>query len=153
VPSPKVATYDLQPEMSAFDVTRGLDEAIRSGTYTLLVCNLANGDMVGHTGDLSASVAACQVLDECVRQISEATLAAGGALLLTADHGNCECMRDAAGNPHTAHTTNLVPALIVAEGFEGRQLREGGALCDVAPTLLKLWGLDQPEAMDGASLF
>jgi 2,3-bisphosphoglycerate-independent phosphoglycerate mutase len=153
VPSPKVATYDLQPEMSAFDVTRGLTTAIRSGEYKLLVCNLANGDMVGHTGDLSASVAACNVLDECVRQIAEATLEKGGALLLTADHGNCECMRDPEGNPHTAHTTNLVPALLVAEGFEGRQLREGGALCDIAPTLLKLWDVPQPSVMDGRSLF
>jgi 2,3-bisphosphoglycerate-independent phosphoglycerate mutase len=153
VQSPKVATYDLQPEMSAFDVTRGLTAAIASGDYRLCVCNLANGDMVGHTGDLSATVGACQVLDECIRQVAEATLAAGGALLITADHGNCECMRDEQGNPHTAHTTNLVPAVIVAEGFAARQLRVGGALCDVAPTLLKLMDLAQPVEMEGVSLF
>jgi 2,3-bisphosphoglycerate-independent phosphoglycerate mutase len=153
VPSPKVATYDQKPEMSALDVTRGLIEAIRSGAYKLCVCNLANGDMVGHTGLLNAAVEACEVLDACIRELAEATLAAGGALLITADHGNCECMRDEQGNPHTAHTTNVVPAVLVADGFESRQLHAGGALCDVAPTLLKLMGLDQPAEMDGKSLF
>jgi 2,3-bisphosphoglycerate-independent phosphoglycerate mutase len=153
VPSPKVATYDLKPEMSALDVTRGLTEAIRSGDYRLCVCNLANGDMVGHTGLLNAAVEACEVLDACIRDLAEATLAAGGALLITADHGNCECMRDEQGNPHTAHTTNVVPAVLVADGFENRQLRAGGALCDVAPTLLKLMGLEQPAEMEGKSLF
>jgi len=153
VPSQKVATYDLMPEMSCPQVTRGLAQAIRGGQHRLLVCNLANGDMVGHTGFLDATVAACSVLDESIREIAEATLAMGGALFITADHGNCECMRDEAGNPHTAHTLNPVPAVIVAKGFEARQLRAGGALCDVAPTLLKLLGVDQPAAMDGASLF
>jgi 2,3-bisphosphoglycerate-independent phosphoglycerate mutase len=153
VPSPKVATYDQKPEMSALDVTRGLAEAIRSGVYRLCVCNLANGDMVGHTGLLGAAVEACEVLDACIRDLAEATLEKGGALLITADHGNCECMRDEQGDPHTAHTTNVVPAVLVAEGFESRQLRAGGALCDVAPTLMKLMGLEQPPEMDGKSLF
>ena len=153
VPSPKVATYDLMPEMSCLAVTRGLVKSIRSGQFRLLVCNLANGDMVGHTGDLGATVQACAVLDESLREIAEATLAMDGALLVTADHGNCECMRDEAGNPHTAHTLNPVPVLIVAKGFEAKQLRAGGALCDVAPTLLKLFGIEQPEAMDGKALF
>ncbi|HJW32007.1 MAG TPA: 2,3-bisphosphoglycerate-independent phosphoglycerate mutase, partial [Holophagaceae bacterium] len=153
VPSPKVATYDLQPEMSAAEVTGGLVKAIHSGQYQLLVCNLANGDMVGHTGDLAATTTACQVLDGCIAQIAAATLAKGGALLLTADHGNCECMRDEAGNPHTAHTLNPVPGLIVAPGFEQKQLRSGGTLADVAPTLLKLMGLAQPAEMEGVSLF
>lgn len=152
VPSPKVATYDLQPEMSAHGVIRGYVEAIRSGTYRMLVCNLANPDMVGHTGDLNAAASACAIVDDGIRQIAEAVLAMDGALLITADHGNCECMRDEKGNPHTAHTTNPVPAVIIAKGFEGRQLRAGGALCDVAPTLLELMGLEQPAEMDGVSL-
>ncbi|BDU74446.1 2,3-bisphosphoglycerate-independent phosphoglycerate mutase [Mesoterricola silvestris] len=153
VPSPKVATYELQPEMSAHEVVRGLVKAIEAGRHRLLVCNLANPDMVGHTGDLNATSAACAVVDDAIRQIADATLARDGALLITADHGNCECMRDEKGNPHTAHTTNPVPAVLVARGFEARQLRAGGALCDVAPTLLKLLGMEQPAEMDGTSLF
>jgi 2,3-bisphosphoglycerate-independent phosphoglycerate mutase len=153
VPSPKVATYELQPEMSAHEVVRGLVKAIDGGAYRLLVCNLANPDMVGHTGDLSAAAMACAVVDDAIRQIAAATLAKGGALFITADHGNCECMRDEKGNPHTAHTLNPVPAVLVAEGFEARQLRAGGVLADVAPTLLKLMGVAQPEEMDGASLY
>jgi 2,3-bisphosphoglycerate-independent phosphoglycerate mutase len=153
VPSPKVATYELQPEMSAHEVVRGLLRAIEGGDYRLLVCNLANPDMVGHTGDLSAAASACAVVDDAIRQIAAVTLAQGGALLVTADHGNCECMRDEKGNPHTAHTTNPVPAVLVAKGFEQTQLRAGGALADVAPTLLKLLGIEQPAEMDGISLF
>jgi 2,3-bisphosphoglycerate-independent phosphoglycerate mutase len=153
VPSPKVATYELQPEMSAHEVVRGLVKAIQGGEYKLLVCNLANPDMVGHTGDLSATAAACAVVDDAIRQIADATLAKNGALLITADHGNCECMRDEKGNPHTAHTMNPVPAVLVARGFEATQLRAGGALSDVAPTLLKLMGMEQPAEMDGTSLF
>jgi 2,3-bisphosphoglycerate-independent phosphoglycerate mutase len=152
VPSSKVATYDLKPEMSCHDVTRGLIEAIQSGEYRFLVCNLANGDMVGHTGFLTAAIMACNVVDDAVRQIAEATLAAGGAVFITADHGNSDCMRDEAGNPHTAHTSNPVPAVIVGQGFEKRQIRAGGALCDVAPTLLKLMGVEKPGEMDGESL-
>jgi len=153
VPSPKVPTYELQPEMSAHEVVRGLVKAIQGGAHKLLVCNLANPDMVGHTGDLGAAASACAVVDDAIRLIATATLAQGGALLITADHGNCECMRDEKGNPHTAHTTNPVPAVLVAKGFEATQLRAGGALSDVAPTLLKLMGLPQPEEMDGVSLF
>ena len=153
VPSPKVATYDLQPEMSLADVSQGLEAAIRSGQYRFLVCNLANPDMIGHTGDLKAAVTACEAVDAAVGRIADATLEAGGALFITADHGNCECMRDEGGNPHTSHTLNPVPAVLVAEGFEARQLRAGGALSDVAPTLLKLFDLVQPSAMDGISLF
>ena len=153
VSSPKVATYDMQPEMSCLEVTRGLAHAIRSGDYKLLVCNLANGDMVGHTGDISAATTACEVLDDAIRVISEAVLEQNGALFITADHGNCECMRDEAGNPHTSHTLNPVPAVLVAQGFEARQLRAGGALSDVAPTLLKLMGVAQPVEMDGKALF
>jgi len=152
VPSPKVATYDLMPEMSCHEVTRGLVEAIRAGRHRFIVCNLANGDMVGHTGDLSAAVMACGIVDDAVRQVADAVLTAGGALFVTADHGNADCMRDEAGNPHTAHTSNPVPAVIVAKGFEGRQLRAGGALCDVAPTLLELMDLGQSAEMEGRSL-
>ncbi len=153
VPSPKVATYDLQPEMSLAEVSQGLEAAIRAGAHRFLVGNLANPDMIGHTGDLAAAITACEAVDAAVGRIADATLAMGGALFITADHGNCECMRDAGGNPHTAHTLNLVPAVLVAQGFEARQLRSEGALCDVAPTLLKLFGLPQPPAMDGSSLF
>ena len=153
VPSPKVATYELQPEMSAHEVVRGLVKAIEGGEFRFLVCNLANPDMVGHTGDLSAAASACAVVDDAIRQIAASTLAKGGALLITADHGNCECMRDEKGNPHTAHTLNPVPAVLVAAGFEATQLRSGGALADVAPTLLKLMGVAQPTEMDGVSLF
>ena len=152
VPSPKVATYDLQPEMSLADVSQGLEAAIRSGSYRLLVCNLANPDMIGHTGDLQAAITACEAVDGAVGRIADATLAMGGALFITADHGNCECMRDESGNPHTAHTLNPVPAVLVAKGFEAHQLRAGGALSDVAPTLLRLFGLEQPAVMDGKSL-
>lgn len=152
VPSPKVATYNLQPEMSLADVSQGLESAIRSGQYRLLVCNLANPDMLGHTGDLAATIVACEAVDAAVGRIADASLAMGGALFITADHGNCECMRDEGGNPHTAHTLNPVPAVLVAKGFEARQLLSGGALSDVAPTLLKLFGLAQPAVMDGKSL-
>ncbi len=153
MPSPKVATYELQPEMSAHEVVRGLLQAIDGGDYRFMVCNLANPDMVGHTGDLNAAAAACAVVDDAIRQVAWRTLARGGALLVTADHGNCECMRDEKGDPHTAHTTNPVPAVLVARGFETFQLHAGGALADVAPTLLKLMGLDQPVEMDGTALF
>ena len=152
IPSPRVATYDLMPEMSCREVTRGLVDAIRSGPYRLLVCNLANGDMVGHTGDLSAAVTACAVVDDAIRQVADAVLERDGALFVTADHGNADCMRDDAGNPHTAHTLSPVPAVLVARGFERRQLRAGGSLRDVAPTLLELLAIDPPEEMTGRSL-
>jgi len=152
VDSPKVATYDLMPEMSCHEVTRGLVQAIRGGEYQVLICNLANGDMVGHTGILDAATSACAIVDDSVRKIAEAVLETGGTLFITADHGNAETMRDPEGNPHTAHTMNVVPAVIVGKGFQGRQLRSGGALCDVAPTLLELLGVPQPEEMDGTSL-
>ena len=127
-------------------------KAINAGKHEVVICNLANGDMVGHTGILSAAVTAVTVVDDAVRQVAEAVLAQDGILFITADHGNSETMRDEAGNPHTAHTMNLVPAVIVGKGFEGRQLRAGGALCDVAPTLLELLGIEQPSEMDGRSL-
>ncbi|MCL1908993.1 MAG: 2,3-bisphosphoglycerate-independent phosphoglycerate mutase [Holophagaceae bacterium] len=153
VDSPKVATYDLMPEMSCHQVVRGLVEAIKSDKYNVIICNLANGDMVGHTGVLDAAVTACTVVDDSLRKVAEAVLEKDGALIVTSDHGNSECMLDEEGHPHTAHTMNLVPCAIVANGFEKKPLRQGGALCDVAPTLLKLLGIGQPSEMEGASLF
>ncbi|MGO4572971.1 2,3-bisphosphoglycerate-independent phosphoglycerate mutase [Microvirga sp. 2TAF3] len=150
VPSPKVATYDLQPEMSAPELTAKAVEAIRSGNYDLLVLNFANPDMVGHTGVLAAAVKAVETVDASLGQIAEAIREAGGSLLVTADHGNCEQMLDpATGGPHTAHTTNPVPVFLLSE--QPRTLGDG-RLADVAPTLLELMGLPQPQEMTGHSL-
>jgi 2,3-bisphosphoglycerate-independent phosphoglycerate mutase len=151
VPSPKVATYDLQPEMSAPEVTARAVAAIRSGRFDLIVLNFANPDMVGHTGKLDAAIRAVEAVDAGLGRIAEAVRAMGGALLVTADHGNAELMRDpATGGPHTAHTTNPVPVLLMG-GPAGARLRDG-RLADVAPTLLALMGLAQPAAMTGRSL-
>jgi 2,3-bisphosphoglycerate-independent phosphoglycerate mutase len=150
VPSPKVATYDLQPEMSAREVTDKLVEAIQSRRYDAIVCNYANGDMVGHTGNLEAATRAVEVLDECIGRIVEAMRGIGGEVLITADHGNAETMRDPESHqPHTAHTLNLVPLLYI-----GRKARiaDGGSLQDVAPTLLAMMGLPQPADMTGRPL-
>ena len=150
VPSPKVATYDLQPEMSAREVTDKLVAAIQSKQYAAIVCNYANGDMVGHTGDLAAATRAIETLDECIGRAVEAMQAIGGEVLITADHGNAETMLDTeARQPHTAHTTNLVPLLYI-----GRKATpaSSGALQDVAPTLLAIMGLPQPPDMTGKSL-
>jgi 2,3-bisphosphoglycerate-independent phosphoglycerate mutase len=150
VPSPKVATYDLQPEMSAPELTARAVEAIRSGRYDLLVLNFANPDMVGHTGVLAAAVTAVETVDAGLGVIAEAIVAMGGSLLVTADHGNCELMRDpVTGGPHTAHTTNPVPIFLV--GGRAAALSDG-RLADVAPTLLALMDLPQPAAMTGRSL-
>jgi 2,3-bisphosphoglycerate-independent phosphoglycerate mutase len=150
VPSPKVATYDLQPEMSALELTDRAVEAIGSGRYDLIILNFANPDMVGHTGSLAAAVKAVETVDACLGRVVDAVTAAGGALLVTADHGNCEMMRDPkTGEPHTAHTLNPVPAMLV--GVDGVSLADG-RLADVAPTLLDLMGLDRPSEMTGTSL-
>ncbi len=152
VPSPKVETYDLQPAMSAPEVTDKLVTAIAAGTYDAIICNYANGDMVGHTGNYAAAVQAVETLDTCIGQVVAATQAAGGELLITADHGNAEQMRDPeTAQPHTAHTTNPVPLLYI--GQQTTQLRDGAALCDVAPTLLQILGLPQPTAMTGQTIF
>jgi 2,3-bisphosphoglycerate-independent phosphoglycerate mutase len=149
-PSPKVATYDLQPEMSADEVTDHFVQAIEAG-YDLIVTNYANPDMVGHTGDLAAAVKACEAVDRGLGRVLEALKAAGGTMIVTADHGNCELMVDpATGGPHTAHTTNPVPVILVG-GPPGASLRDG-RLADLAPTLLELMGLDQPPEMTGQSL-
>ncbi|MCZ7647760.1 MAG: 2,3-bisphosphoglycerate-independent phosphoglycerate mutase [Planctomycetota bacterium] len=151
--SPKVATYDLQPEMSAPELTKHAVEAIRSGTYDLLVLNYANGDMVGHTGVLEAAIKAVETVDGGVGQLARAILEMKGDVLITADHGNCEEMWDYASNgPHTAHTTNPVPCFLVGERFKGAKLRAGGRLGDLAPTLLYMLGIPQPKEMDGRNL-
>ena len=148
--SPDVATYDLQPEMSAPDVTAKLVEAIRAG-YDLIVVNYANPDMVGHTGDLEAAKRACETVDAGLGRALDALAEAGGAAIVTADHGNCETMVDPeTGNPHTAHTLNPVPVILVG-GPAGARLREG-RLADLAPTVLELMGLEQPAEMTGESL-
>jgi 2,3-bisphosphoglycerate-independent phosphoglycerate mutase len=151
VPSPKVATYDLQPEMSAPELTEKAVAAIASGSYDLIVLNYANADMVGHSGSLDAARRAVEAVDAGLGRIVAAIRAAGGALLVTADHGNAEMMRDpATGGPHTAHTTNPVPAILLG-GPAGAALADG-RLADVAPTLLALLGVKQPAAMTGRSM-
>lgn len=159
VPSPKVATYDLQPQMSCPELTAKLVEAIGTGRFDFIVCNIANPDMVGHTGDLQAAILAAQAVDEAIGAIDAAVRDGGGALLVTADHGNLEMMRDpVTGQPHTAHTVGPVP-FVYAGPFDKLRaggpvrLREGGALRDVAPTVLDLMGLPQPAEMTGRSLF
>ena len=151
VPSPKVATYDLQPEMSAPELTDKAVAAINSGKYDLIVLNFANPDMVGHTGSLPAAIKAVETVDAGLGRIVDAIDKAGGALLVTADHGNCEMMRDpATGGPHTAHTTNPVPLMLF--GGRNRGLVAEGRLADLAPTLLELMELPKPKEMTGASL-
>ncbi len=150
IPSPKdVPTYDHKPEMSAAEVTRRVVALLPS--YDLVILNFANPDMVGHTGIVPAGVRAVETIDGCVRQVVEATLALGGHLLITADHGNCELMRNPDGSPNTAHTTNLVHVLYVAADAASREIHSG-VLADVAPTLLALLGLAQPAEMTGRNL-
>ena len=150
VPSPRVATYDLQPQMSAPELAKELDRAIRSNHYDVILCNVANPDMVGHTGSLEAATRAVEAVDRVLAVVCEALDATGGELLITADHGNVEQMTDPeSGQPHTAHTTNPVPFVFRGRGIEGI---EGGSLRDLAPTLLALLDLPQPEAMTGRSL-
>ncbi len=150
VASPKVATYDLQPEMSAPELTDKAVAAIATGQYDMIVLNFANPDMVGHTGSLPAAIRAVEAVDDGLGKIAAAIAAQGGALLVTADHGNCELLKDpATGGPHTAHTLNPVPVLLA--GVPGAKLHDG-ILADLAPTMLALLGIDQPAAMTGASL-
>jgi 2,3-bisphosphoglycerate-independent phosphoglycerate mutase len=150
VPSPKVATYDLQPEMSAPELTENAVAAIDSGKYDMIVLNFANADMVGHTGSLPAAIKAVETVDVSLGRIVDAIGRSHGALLVTADHGNCELMRDPlTGGPHTAHTTNPVPVLLI--GSTARSLHDG-RLADIAPTLLHLLGVPQPEQMTGRTL-
>ncbi len=151
VPSPKVATYDLKPEMSAYEVAQKAVEEIDKG-LDVLILNFANCDMVGHTGVFNAAVKAVKAVDECVKTVVEKVLSTGGTALVTADHGNAELMSFDDGAPCTSHTTNPVPFIVAGEKYVGRKLREGGALCDVAPTLLDVMGLTAPAEMEGKSL-
>jgi len=150
VKSPNVATYDLQPEMSAPEVTDNLVAAIEAGTFDFIVVNYANGDMVGHSGVMDAAVQAVEAVDVCIGRLEAAIQAAGGVMLITADHGNCEKMCDGS-NPHTAHTLFPVPAVLVNAPDWAQDLRDGG-LVDVAPTMLQLLGVDIPASMDGRTL-
>ena len=149
VPSPKVETYDMQPEMSAIEVTDKVVEAIESKKYDTIILNYANPDMVGHTGILEAAVKAIETIDECVQRVVEAIEKTEGVMLITADHGNSEQMIDySTGEPHTAHTTNVVPLVLV-----GKQAKlKEGRLADLVPTMLKLMGIEKPAEMTGESL-
>lgn len=149
VKSPAVATYDMQPEMSAYEVTDKLVEAIKSGKYDMIILNFANCDMVGHTGIFDAAVKAVEAVDECVGKVTDAIAEMGGVALITADHGNADKMVEDDGKPFTAHTTNPVPFCVI--GYDCK-LREGGVLADIAPTMLEILGLPQPEEMTGKSL-
>jgi 2,3-bisphosphoglycerate-independent phosphoglycerate mutase len=154
VPSPKVATYDLQPEMSAFEVTDKLLAAIAADTFDLIVVNYANTDMVGHTGNIEAARKAVETVDKCLGKLHDAVMAKGGAMLITADHGNAEQMFDEyTHQSHTAHTMNLVPAILVSKDLKGKKLAiPEGKLGDVAPTILQMLKLPQPKEMTGTSL-
>ena len=149
VPSPKVATYDLQPEMSAPEVTDKVVERVKSGNYDIIILNFANCDMVGHTGFFDAAVKAVETVDACVGRVTKAVADMGGVSLITADHGNADKMKEDDGSPFTAHTTNLVPFVVVGKDCK---LREGGKLADIAPTMLEIMGVDVPAEMTGKSL-
>ena len=149
IQSPDVPTFDLQPEMSAYPVCDAVCDKIRSGNYDAVILNFANCDMVGHTGVFDAAVAAVEAVDECVGRVVEATREMGGAVIITADHGNADCMVGEDGNPFTPHTTNPVPFCVVGYDCE---LRDGGRLADIAPSMLKILGLPQPAEMTGESI-
>ena len=152
VPSQKVPTYDLAPEMSAAGVSDVLCRAIEAREHEFILCNFANGDMVGHSGSLPATITAVETVDGCLTRLVASAEKAGARLLITADHGNCEMMIDPqTGGPHTAHTTSPVPLVVVDPAGE-RPLRGGGALCDVGPTILQLLGLERPVEMTGTDL-
>ncbi|MDQ6768697.1 MAG: 2,3-bisphosphoglycerate-independent phosphoglycerate mutase, partial [Gemmatimonadota bacterium] len=152
IPSPKVATYDLKPEMSAEGVTDALCEGISSGEQDFILCNYANADMVGHSGSIPATIKAVETVDRSLARVLKTAESAGMRLIVTADHGNAEMMIDpATGGPHTAHTTNPVP-LVIIDWDQEQRLRSGGALCDVAPTILSMLGIEQPPEMSGVNL-
>lgn len=148
IPSPKVATYDLQPEMSAYPVTDEVVKALSSGKYDVIILNYANPDMVGHTGVFDAAVKAVEAVDECIGRVFDAVSAANGLLIITADHGNAEQMMDETGGIHTAHTSNSVPFLFCENGFK----LKGGILADISPTILDVLGIEKPQEMTGQSL-
>ena len=153
IPSPKVATYDLQPEMSAYEVTDRVLKELSTGEYDVMILNYANCDMVGHTGVMSAAVKAVHVVDECVKKVVDKILSMGGSALVTADHGNAdEMIADDGKTPFTQHTTNPVPVILVSEEYKNARLASGGVLADLAPTLLDVMGLNKPAKMTGKSL-
>ena len=152
IPSPKVATYDLQPEMSAFEVTEKVLEKLDSNVYDVVILNFANCDMVGHTGVFDAAVTAVNTVDTCVGKVVDKILSMGGAAIITADHGNADKMIAEDGSPFTAHTTNLVPFIVAGKDFKGKKLRDGGILADVAPTLLDMMDVPVPQEMTGKTL-
>src|SRR3989441_2753003 len=153
VPSPKVATYDLKPEMSAAGIADTVVKAVEDGTFDVIIVNFANADMVGHSGKIEPTVKAVETVDACLGRIETALRAKGGAMLITADHGNAELMIDpATGGPHTAHTTNPVPFVVVAENSKQFTLRSGGSLRDISPTILGMLGIEEPKEMTGHDL-
>lgn len=152
IPSPKVATYDLKPEMSAYEVTERVLKEIDTDSYDVIILNFANCDMVGHTGVFDAAVKAVKTVDECVGKVIDKILSKGGSAIVTADHGNADKMLDEEGHPFTAHTTNVVPIIVVGKEFKGKTLRNDGKLCDIAPTLLRMMNVKIPEEMTGNSL-
>ncbi len=153
VPSQKVATYDLKPEMSAAGIADAVIKATEEGTFDVMIVNFANADMVGHSGKIEPTIKAVEVVDACLARIEAAVRAKGGAMLITADHGNAELMIDpVTGGPHTAHTTNPVPFIVVSDNAKQFTLKPGGSLRDISPTLLGMMGLDEPKEMTGADL-
>jgi 2,3-bisphosphoglycerate-independent phosphoglycerate mutase len=153
IQSPKVATYDLKPEMSAAGIADAVVKAVEDGTFDMLVVNFANADMVGHSGKLEPTIKAVETVDACLGRIEQAVRAKGGAMLITADHGNAEMMIDpVSGGPHTYHTTNPVPFIVVAENSRQFKLKPGGSLRDISPTILGMLGLPEPKEMTGKDL-
>ncbi|CAG8528541.1 6364_t:CDS:2 [Diversispora eburnea] len=152
IPSPKVATYDLKPEMSAIEVAEKVAEEISSGKFPFVMCNFANPDMVGHTGIFDAAVKAIETTDKAIGIVYNACKENGYILFVTSDHGNAEQMKDEEGNPHTAHTCNPVPFVMTSDKYSFKDLDGAGALCDVAPTILDVMGLEIPKDMNGTSL-
>jgi 2,3-bisphosphoglycerate-independent phosphoglycerate mutase len=153
IQSPKVATYDLKPEMSAAGVADAVVKAAEEGTFDVVIVNFANADMVGHSGKIEPTVKAVETVDSCLGRIETAVRAKGGAMLITADHGNAEMMIDpATGGPHTAHTTNPVPFIVIAEDSKQFTLKPGGSLRDISPTILGMLGVDEPMEMTGSDL-
>jgi 2,3-bisphosphoglycerate-independent phosphoglycerate mutase len=153
VQSPKVATYDLKPEMSAAGIAQAVVKATEEGTFDVMIVNFANADMVGHSGKIEPTIKAVETVDACLGEIERAVKAKGGAMLITADHGNAEMMIDpATGGPHTAHTTNPVPFIVISEDAKQFTLNPKGSLRDISPTILGILGLPEPKEMTGQDL-
>jgi 2,3-bisphosphoglycerate-independent phosphoglycerate mutase len=153
IPSPKVATYDLKPEMSAAGIADAVVKAIEDGTFDVIIVNFANADMVGHSGQIEPTVKAVETVDACLGRIEPALRAKGGAMLITADHGNAEMLIDpVTGGPHTAHTTNPVPFIVISDNSKQFTLKPGGSLQDISPTILAMLQIDRPKEMTGQDL-